>query len=260
MTTKPSSAPWADEPFHLIPLPSNRLDGSLAYVHCATEMALAHNTIIRGLNAIILQAPHVGPQDAKDLLFYVHSWTKMINHHHDVEEAHIFPELEAFTGIKGLMDDPKHQHSLFHDQLEKLLEYSATTKPEDYTWEGQGGMKDIFDSFSKPLTDHLYAEIDVLLGFDNLDGTKLRETWTKAENIAKGQGDLSMLYDIFPSVLGCADKTFDGGNEFPPLPSFMPYLVKYWFARGNGAWRFGPCDWWGKPQPLAFVPSPDRAP
>jgi hemerythrin HHE cation binding domain-containing protein len=213
MTTKPSSAPWADEPFHLIPTPSKRLDvcmaldqlhgistdtlqGSLAHVYCATMMSHAHNTIIRGLNAIIQQAPYVGPEDAKDLLFYVKAWTKMINHHHDVEESFIFPELEAFSGVEGLMDDPKHQHALFHDNLEKLLEYSSSTKPEDYTWEGPGGMKDIIDSFSGPLTDHLYAEIDVLLALGHLDGDKLRQTWDKADTIAKQTGNIAMLVSL----------------------------------------------------------------
>lgn len=61
-------------------------------------------------------------------------------------------------------------------------------------------------------------------------------------------------YDVFPFVLGCADKTYEGGTEFPPLPGVLPYLVKYVFAARNGAWRFNPCDWWGQPRPLAFGP------
>lgn len=61
-------------------------------------------------------------------------------------------------------------------------------------------------------------------------------------------------YSVFPCVLGTADKTYEGGNEFPPLLWILPYLVKYWFAAGNGAWRFNPCDFWGRPCPLAFGP------
>ncbi|KAK5988011.1 hypothetical protein PT974_12147 [Cladobotryum mycophilum] len=262
MTTKPSSAPWADEPFHLIATPSKRLDDSLGHVHCATEMAHAHNTLIRGLNSIIQQAPHVPiatdaqfkADDVKDLLFYTQSWTKMVNHHHWVEESYVFPEIEKFSGKPGLMDDPKHQHELFHGGMERLLAYASATKPEEYRWEGTGGMKEIIDSFSKQLTDHLYAEIDTFLGMGDLDGAKLKETWSRVEKIAQQSGNLAMLYDIFPTALGCADKTYEGGNEFPPLPWILPYIVKYWFAADNGAWRFNPCDWWGQPQPLAFGP------
>ncbi|SPN98648.1 uncharacterized protein DNG_01693 [Cephalotrichum gorgonifer] len=262
MTTKLSAAPWADGPFDLITIPSNRLDGSLAHVYCASEMAHSHNVILRGLNAILQQAPFVpvstddnfNSQDAKDLLFYVQSWAKMVNHHHWVEESFIFPEIEKFAGRPGLMDTPKDEHALFHDGLEKLLAYALATKPDEYRWSGPGGMKEILDSFSKHLADHLYAEIELLLGMGDLDGAGLKRTWAQAENLAKQTGNISMLYDVFPTVLGCADKTFEGGNEFPPLPWVMPYLIKYWFAAGNGAWRFNPCDWWGRPRPLAFGP------
>ncbi|KAI1073753.1 hypothetical protein F5B20DRAFT_494362 [Whalleya microplaca] len=262
MTTKPSDAPWADEPFHLISTPSTSLNASHSHVYCASEMAHAHNVIIRGLNAIIQQAPHVAvsidkgykAQDVKDLLFYTQSWAKMVHHHHWVEESFIFPKIEEFSGRPGLMDDPKHQHELFHGGMERLLAYSATTKPEEYRWDEPGGMKEIVDSFSKHLTDHLYAEIDVFLGMKDLDGVGLKKTWDQAEEIAKQTGSIGMLYDVFPCVLGCADKTYEGGHPFPPLPWIMPYLVKYWFAAGNGSWRFNPCDWWGQPQPLAFVP------
>lgn len=49
------------------------------------------------------------------------------------------------------------------------------------------------------------------------------------------------------------EKTFEGGENFPPLPFFIPYLIKYWFAAGNGAFRFCPSDFFGQPRPLAFV-------
>ncbi|KAB8213543.1 hypothetical protein BDV33DRAFT_210103 [Aspergillus novoparasiticus] len=262
MTTKPSSAPWVDEPFHLIATPSKTLDGSLGHVHGASEMAQAHNAIIRGLNAIIQQAPYVPiatdehfiAQDVKDLLFYVQSWVKMVHHHHWVEETYIFPDVEEFTGRPGFMDDPKHQHELFHDGLERLLAYSSATKPEEYRWKGSGGMEEIINSFSKDLTDHLYAEIDLLLSMGDIDSDGLKRIWAKGEKAAKQTGNIAMFYDMFPLLLGCADKTYEGGCDFPPLPWVLPYVIKYWFAAGNGAWRFNSCDWWGQPKPLEFGP------
>ncbi|KAK7743371.1 hypothetical protein SLS62_010645 [Diatrype stigma] len=162
-------------------------------------MAHAHNVIIRGLNAIIQQGPYVPcasnkmyrASDVKDFLFYVNSWVKMVNHHHWVEETFIFPEMEKFSGRPGLMDDPRHQHELFHPGMERLLAYSSATAPEEYLWEG--GMKDVIDSFSKELTDHLYAEIDVLLKLGDLDSVGLQNTWDRAENIAKQTGNIGML-------------------------------------------------------------------
>ncbi|KAE8161322.1 hypothetical protein BDV40DRAFT_313281 [Aspergillus tamarii] len=262
MTTKPSSAPWADEPFHLIATPSKSLDGSLGHIYGASQMAHAHNVIIRGLNAILQQAPyvpiatdeHFKAQDVKDLLSYVQSWAKMVHHHHWVEETCMFPEIDKFTQRPGFMDDPMHQHELFHDGLENLLAYSSGTTPEEYRWKGADGMEKIFDSFSKDLTDHLYAEIDVFLSMGDYDSAGLKKIWEKAEKVAMQSGNMAMLYDVFPVVLGCADKTYEGGHDFPPLPWVLPYVVKYWFAAGNGAWRFNPCNWWGQPKPLEFGP------
>lgn len=165
-------------------------------------MAHAHNVIIRGLNSIVQQAPYVPSSsdqgydatDVKDLLFYVQSWVKMVNHHHWVEESFIFPEMEKVSGRPGLMDDPRHQHELFHPGMERLLGYCSATTPEEYRWEG--GMKDIIDSFSKELTDHLYAEIDVMLKLNDLDSLGMGQAWDKAETIAKQAGNIAMLVSL----------------------------------------------------------------
>lgn len=48
-------------------------------------------------------------------------------------------------------------YELSHGCMEKLLLYLVTTKPKEYRWEGPGSMKEIVDSFSKYLMDHLYG-------------------------------------------------------------------------------------------------------
>ena len=169
-------------------------------------MTHAHNGIIRGLNAIVQQAPYVpvatdeqfNSQDVADLLFFVKSWAKMVHHHHWVEESYMFPGIDKFTGRQGFMDHLRHQHDLFHDGMEALQEYASNTKPDDYRWEGPGGMKAIIDSFSKHLVDHLYAEVDVFLGMTDVDGAELKKIWAEAEKIAQQQGNLAMLVSRQP--------------------------------------------------------------
>ena len=99
------------------------------------------------------------------------------------------------------MDDPRHQHELFHPGMERLLGYCSATTPEEYRCEG--GMKDIIDSFSQELTDHLYAEIELLLKLDSLDSVGLRKVWDEAEKVAQQRGNISMLVSLlgvlFPS-------------------------------------------------------------
>lgn len=76
MTTKPSAAPWADEPYKLLPTPQISKDIVLPTypfptpkliwpqknhhaVYGASEMAHSHNCLLRGLNAILQQGPHI---------------------------------------------------------------------------------------------------------------------------------------------------------------------------------------------------------
>ncbi|KAI0023077.1 hypothetical protein F4780DRAFT_777200 [Xylariomycetidae sp. FL0641] len=258
-----SHTPWADEPFRLISTPSKRpgLSDRDFYVRAATGMAHAHNAIIRGLNAIVQQAPCVAsssssaPRDATDLLFYVRAWAKMVRQHHAVEETYLFPELARFSGAPGLLAGPLLQHARFEHAVERLRAYAAATRPHEYRWHGGGGMRELVDAVGAPLTEHLHAEIDVFLGLGHLDAKGYEEVWVGAHKLASQSGNLrSVLYDVFPCVYGCADRTFEGGHTFPNLPWILPYLIKYWFALGNGAWRFNPCDFWGRPRPLAFTP------
>jgi hypothetical protein len=54
----------------------------------ASEMALVHNMIIRGLNSIYLQAPNIKlEKDVKDFLTYMYSWSLLVHMHHDNEEG-----------------------------------------------------------------------------------------------------------------------------------------------------------------------------
>ncbi|KAI0450086.1 hypothetical protein F5B21DRAFT_517688 [Xylaria acuta] len=183
------------------------------YLKAASETTHAHN-----------QGPHIPTstdQDyrAKDVtgfLHYVYCWARMAYHHHWVEEEFIFLEMGKFSA----------------------------TKPEQYRWMGLSGMKQIMDSFTKDLADDLYGEIGVLLELGDLGTEEYTKTWSKAETIAKQSGNVRLLFEMIPIVIGSVDKTYEGGHEFPPFPWVMRYLDMYRFAARNGAWRFNPCDLW----------------
>jgi hemerythrin-like domain-containing protein len=134
-------------------------------------------------------------QDVRDLLFYVASWVKTVEHHHDTEESCLFPEIEAVAGKPGLFDGPKEQHTQFTKGLEELLHYAESTKAGDYRWIE---MKRIIDAFADSMTAHLYEEIDVILSLGDIDSEQLRHCWEKAEQVAKATGKLSMLVRRYP--------------------------------------------------------------
>jgi hemerythrin-like domain-containing protein len=228
-------------------------------------MIHAHNDMIRGLNSIVLQGPHVpdaseheqyNAQDVKDLLFYVEAWTKAVDHHHHIEETVLFPALAKLSdAAKKLVEGPVEQHAAFHDGLVTLQRYAveASNQPETYRWDK---MRTIIDSLASNLLDHLNTEPYLLLELErDCESVAVEKCMVETERAAVNDVSLNMLYDIFPVVLGSADKTYEGGNSWPALPPFMPFLMNWWFSRRRkGAWRFSPCDLYGQPVPLKFLP------
>lgn len=248
--------PWADGPYPLIETPSKTQDiKSHAAIHAASEMTHVHNVIIRGVNSIYLQAPNVrNPSDIKDFLHFVTLWGNFVDRHHETEEESIFPDLETFTGEKGLMQHSVDQHQAFHSGLQKLKDYASSTAPEDYS---SDKLKSIIDGFGPTLQEHLVEEIDALLALKKYDSDGLIKVWKVSEvkARAKTRSTGAAKEEVFPFALGLADTTYEGGiHSFPPVPFFIPYIVHYLFSyKHAGTWRFAPCDFWGKPRPLQFV-------
>lgn len=194
--------PWADGPYPLIETPSKTQDivtatsiphvplahgtqKSHAAIHAASEMTHVHNVIIRGVNSIYLQAPNVrNPSDIKDFLHFVTLWGDFVDRHHETEEESIFPDLETFTGEKGLMQHSVDQHQAFHSGLQKLKDYASSTAPEDYS---SDKLKSIIDGFGPTLQEHLVEEIDALLALKKYDSDELIKVWKVSEVKARAK-------------------------------------------------------------------------
>jgi hypothetical protein len=84
-------------------------------------MALSHNVFIRGLNSIYLQAPNLKPGDHSDFINYCKCWCDVLNNHHKMEEATVFPKIEEITGEKGIMDVNVEQHRRYSPSSNKTL-------------------------------------------------------------------------------------------------------------------------------------------
>ena len=156
---------YADHPFSLILTPISLAQDSATpdmFDVMASEMALVHNIIIRGLNSIYLQAPHITPADEKPFGRYMTYWYNMIHSHHDGEETMFFPAIQKLTGVDGLMDANIEQHKTFHDGLEIFKAYiDAVIAGEKY--EGSR-VTEVIDGFAPPLVKHLADEIPTIVG------------------------------------------------------------------------------------------------
>ncbi|KIX09295.1 uncharacterized protein Z518_00374 [Rhinocladiella mackenziei CBS 650.93] len=213
------SSQWVDKPHSLISTDPFSKDSSHAAYYVATQMALAHNGILRGLNSIYLQATHIPREDRdaiRDFLTYCQCRCESMHHHHDAEEEDFFPSIELTSDVQRIMRRNIEQHRAFTPGFDLFHEYSRTCLPEDY--DGQN-IRSLIEGFAEPLTRHLRDE-----------------------------------YRTAPLVFGTADRSFEGGmHDFPSVPFFVPYVIHYWFARRlRGAWRFNPCTLWRDRRELAF--------
>jgi hypothetical protein len=50
---------WEHGPMAILPLPSTATSGSTPRTQAATELTLIHNSLIRALNSIYIQSPHI---------------------------------------------------------------------------------------------------------------------------------------------------------------------------------------------------------
>ncbi|KAE8445243.1 hypothetical protein EG329_013615 [Mollisiaceae sp. DMI_Dod_QoI] len=244
---------WADQPFALISTPSGSTISGLSFgtIKIATEMCLAHNSILRNLNAIYLQAPNVtSSKDISNFIIFCQTWHETIHHHHDFEEKIFFPSIEEFSGEKGIMDGNVKQHEAFHDGLAEFGQFLTGLKAEE--WDAKKLLQ-IIDGFGEALTLHLREEIDSLLALEKYGGKNLEKAWADLE--VRMRAEVTDMSRVIPLAFGGIDRTFEDGRHknWPPFPWFVPYLCMLFMWKYRGTWKFSPCTLFGKPRDMPFV-------
>ncbi|KAJ9603814.1 hypothetical protein H2200_012000 [Cladophialophora chaetospira] len=158
-------------------------DSSHAANYVATQMALAHNGILRGLNSIYLQSTHLPHDDLatiRDFLIYCQCWSESMHHHHDAEEEIFFPNIEQISNTPGLMERNIEQHRAFTPGFDLFQEYARTCAPKDY--DGQK-MRKLIEDFAEPLTRHLHDEIETLRALNAYDSEPVRQAYKRLEKV-----------------------------------------------------------------------------
>lgn len=197
-------------------------------MYIASEMANIHNVILRGLNSILQQGPHVPDaslpgynlQDAKDFIVYVDSWCKVIEHHLDMEHSIFYPAVESTTGVKFLMDEMDEQHEEFTDDFVALQDYveKVSDRPYQYRWKT---MKSMIDAFAPVLVNHLHDEIDFLLSMGKFSSERLRKCWIETQRIAMAADDDDMMVSFYMQLPTLLEKSKNLADSFTvPNPSF----------------------------------------
>lgn len=140
---------------------------------------------LRGLNSVYLQGPLISePKDVADLFLFCNIWITSIELHHDIEENHLFKDLEKMTRDSQVVSREREQHRVIHEGLDRFEKYVKETKPEAYKWTE---LSSILDSFGSVLKTHLSEEVETLsnLKHTGLTGEELTKIWEATEEVAQ---------------------------------------------------------------------------
>ncbi|KAI1735464.1 hypothetical protein F4680DRAFT_461725 [Xylaria scruposa] len=178
--------PWADQPWPLIEIPSRTQQITHPALHIANEIAHIHNAMLRGLNAIYLQAPYVQEaQDIADLSFLTRSWSTWLLDHHDLKESTILPGFETALGVPaGTLTIPRSRDpcaSSSHSDKEKttggndegdeelvsfllhrVYAYASATHKDPQVYDSTT-MRDLLATLADTLVPHLMGQIGLLV-------------------------------------------------------------------------------------------------
>jgi len=251
---------WADSPFTLIETPIKRrgiTDRSKAHgaINAGTEMCLVHNTLIRHLNCIYLQAPNVKlGKDIADFTTFIQAWCVILEGHHHFEETLFFPWLEEYIGIENYLGKNIEQHHAFAPGLQELEDYATALKAGKETFDG-ANVRKIIDSFGPILMQHLREEVESLEALEKF-GDKINwVAWSKrVSDHAIKHADTDLAVPLFVTNIDFSFEAPIHESAWPPWPWFAGVLFRWvYIARRKDTCRFSSCDSYGMPKELEFV-------
>lgn len=213
-------------------------------------MALAHNVIIRGMNAIYLQCEFVTPENAHAFMIFCQCWSEFIHNHHACEEVTYFPIIEKQIGLEGITESNLEQHDAFLHGLERFDDYIARSTPE--TFSGLVLIR-ILDTFAATLQNHLTDEVVWILSlkqYPQLDITSIDAQ--HAQYVRAHQNNTRIIPFLFTNHdMSYEDGIHDWWPGFSkPKDFFLRYLCTF---VNRAAWQYSSCSYGGKPKALVDV-------
>lgn len=134
----------------------------------ASEMALVHNILLRGLNCIYIQAPNVKEtNDIADFMKFCDAWSSVLHSHHAAEETVYFKMLDEQSSKDDVFITNHAEHEKFLPGLFAFDLYVSGVKDDAKPYDGYR-LRELIDVFGTDLENHLHHEIGVLehLGSD----------------------------------------------------------------------------------------------
>ncbi|KAI1641392.1 hypothetical protein F4809DRAFT_7225 [Biscogniauxia mediterranea] len=301
---KAARKPWVDGPWPLIETPSNTQSVTHPSLHIANEIAHIHNAMLRGLNAVYLQAPHVRqPADIADLMFLALAWSAWVLDHHTLKQTAMLPAFESVLGLQpGSLGSGSVSSSFYKapedegreeggddDELATALQhvhaYAATAHADPATYDPVA-LRALLARLGDLLAPHLSRQVGVLAGTRELcsssssssspyssspfSPSSSSSSFSSSATATANANALLRAYAACaaraadaldrpaaaPMIVGLRDATYEAGRgrDWPRLSVPAAHAVADRLApRHAGAWRFLPCDVWGRPRELGFL-------
>lgn len=242
----------------------------------AGEMACVHNMIVRGLNSIYLQAPHIPLPEVPAFIQYSLIWYKLMHLHHSCEESDFF---QTISGETGIMSGNVEQHHAFQEELVTFYLYLKECANDPTQFSGNRILSSI-DSFGRVWCNTLPRRFQRSLVYKGLASRRwgnwrpdflktARRTWfvcllrycRHPRLKCLKQEEMGLVAGL-PWCFSNHDIAFEEGNwsKWPPAPGVVKFIcrsVDFWLHRDW--WKFAACDRHGRQRPLRFVPRPKPA-
>lgn len=241
---------WADYPFPLISTPAVDRGYTDQFVRSSSKMALVHNILIRGMNAMYLQCEYITPETASDFMTFCQCWSEMLHNHHECEEAAYFPMIEKAVGVEGLAESNLDEHEAFMPGLRRFDEYVYNTPAR--TFSGRR-VYAILESFAAALQMHLTEEIVWILSLSKYPRLDLAAIDRQHGLYVKAH---SSRLRLLPYLLTNHDVTYEGGIHagWPTGSRLRDLFLRYVCTqRHRGAWRYSACTYGGRPRKLLGI-------
>ncbi|CAI6340665.1 unnamed protein product [Periconia digitata] len=248
---------YAITPFSLIETPihaqkrlSDDKKTSHSYAQGASIMALVHNVIIRGLDSVYLQAPHVHEKDFVDFINYAACWHEFTSNHFRNEAESIIPTVEAKCGEQGVLDEDLKEHEAFAVGFDEYKTYLATMAAKPGEFDGKK-LTSIVDSFAPKMMEHLRNQIPRMLELarfgEKIPMLEIIETEgnRSTQHLSKAGGMIFFLRNL---DLGYEDGLW---KDWPPIPNAARWgvlkTIGKWYSKW---WVYAACDESGQLQKL----------
>ncbi|KAI0659127.1 hypothetical protein C8Q70DRAFT_152040 [Cubamyces menziesii] len=204
------------------------------YIHW--NMKLAHKTFEEGYNVIVSKLDDPPTNDLKNFLGYCEAWAHAISHHHDTEEATLFPALNT----KMDFSHEKEQHAAVHAFLDDFLATVQAAQADTSKFDA-AKLKSMLESSNDAIFTHFREEVEHIepeklkaAGFSEAEG---RQMIADVDKHAKSHGDPFLAVPYMRSHTPPEYKEI-----WPPIPWILRKLVvPYMLAKKHsGYWKYSP--------------------